>query len=784
MDRKKFLFISLEASIQDTAWSVLNEGHEVKYFIEEASQKEIGDGFLPKSEDWQKDAAWADVIVFDDVSGFGAKAKKLREEGKLVIGGTPYTDRLEDDRAFGQDELMKAGVSVIPHENFVSFDDAIKFVKEHPDKYVIKPSGDAQKIKHLLFVGEEEDGKDVLQILEDYKKVWGKKIKEFQLQKKISGVEIAVGAFFNGKEFVYPINVNFEHKKLFPGNLGPSTGEMGTSMFWSPANKLFNLTLKKMEPKLKEEGYCGYIDINCIVNSNGIYPLEFTCFDEQTEILTKEGWKNYSDVNNGDFTLAINPQTREIDWKEIVNKAVIDYDGKMVKLGAANKKHSALDALVTPEHNLFISNSGSLKFCKAGSIPLHETKIIRTGTYAGFDLQTIEIPAHNEEHSLGRHCKTMQIVHQARTINTSAFMEFLGLYLAEGSIGKHGYLVSIAQSPSGSKRKQIEQVLENFGFKFAVQKNGAYQINSVQLCRFLDYIGLAGTIAGNKFIPAELKNLAPKYLKSLIYGFALGDGNWHGRTGQLTLATTSKKLADDLQEIIIKCGEVANILTRKAKGTKGIGGYLRNNDLYVLSFREKKKDYSLDKRVISEEHYSGKIWDVEVADWHTLLVRRNGKPFFSGNCRFGYPTISIQQEGILNPMGEFLYDLARGENPKLRTKSGFQVGVLIVVPPFPFKDKNTFEVYSKDAVIVFKKNTLEGVHIADVKKVNGNWLVTGDSGWALVVVGTGQTMVQAQKQVYSRIRNILIPNMYYRKDIGDRWFEDSDKLQNWGYLRE
>jgi len=45
-------------------------------------------------------------------------------------------------------------------------------------------------------------------------------------------------------------------------------------------------------------------------------------------------------------------------------------------------------------------------------------------------------------------------------------------------------------------------------------------------------------------------------------------------------------------------------------------------------------------------------------------------------------------------------------------------------------------------------------------------------------------MVQAQKQVYSRIRNILIPNMYYRKDIGDRWFEDSDKLQNWGYLRE
>ena len=47
-------------------------------------------------------------------------------------------------------------------------------------------------------------------------------------------------------------------------------------MFWSEPNKIFNETLKKMEPKLAEEGYVGYIDVNCIVNTNGIYPLEFT----------------------------------------------------------------------------------------------------------------------------------------------------------------------------------------------------------------------------------------------------------------------------------------------------------------------------------------------------------------------------------------------------------------------------------------------------------------------------------------------------------------------------
>jgi phosphoribosylamine--glycine ligase len=109
--------------------------------------------------------------------------------------------------------------------------------------------------------------------------------------------------------------------------------------------------------------------------------------------------------------------------------------------------------------------------------------------------------------------------------------------------------------------------------------------------------------------------------------------------------------------------------------------------------------------------------------------------------------------------------------------------VRIVVPPFPFDDDETFESFSKNAAIVFKRPNLEGIHIEDVKIVNGQWLVAGTSGVVLIVIGSGQTMRQAQAQVYSRIKNVLIPNMYYRTDIGDRWVEDSDKLHNWGYLR-
>ena len=135
------------------------------------------------------------------------------------------------------------------------------------------------------------------------------------------------------------------------------------------------------------------------------------------------------------------------------------------------------------------------------------------------------------------------------------------------------------------------------------------------------------------------------------------------------------------------------------------------------------------------------------------------------------------------PIGQFFWDLACGNDPKLRVKSGFQIGVRIVVPPFPFDDNETFESFSRNAAIVFKKPPNDEYHIEDVKQVNGQWVVAGTSGVILIVVGLGQTMKQAQSQVYSRIKNVMIPNMYYRTDIGDRWDEDSDRLHNWGILR-
>jgi len=123
----KFLFISRVGLIHDLAWAVIKEGHEAKYYIQSRPDKDVGDGFVPKVESWEDHKDWADVIVFDD-SDYGTLPERLRKEGKGVVGGTAYTDRLEEDRDFGQEEMKAAGMAILPKWNSIA---ASKLSKSH-----------------------------------------------------------------------------------------------------------------------------------------------------------------------------------------------------------------------------------------------------------------------------------------------------------------------------------------------------------------------------------------------------------------------------------------------------------------------------------------------------------------------------------------------------------------------------------------------------------------------------------------------------------------------------
>ena len=89
MEKRNFLFVSLTGLISDIAWQVAKEGNEVRYFIGDKKERDIADGFVAKSKDWEKDVDWADIIIFDDTLGQGEKPPSSANRAKKLSAAQP-----------------------------------------------------------------------------------------------------------------------------------------------------------------------------------------------------------------------------------------------------------------------------------------------------------------------------------------------------------------------------------------------------------------------------------------------------------------------------------------------------------------------------------------------------------------------------------------------------------------------------------------------------------------------------------------------------------------------
>lgn len=260
---------------------LVESGHEVRVYIEKEDLHDILRAPIVRSKDWREDLAWvkqagADGIVLFESAVRGALQDELRDSGYRVFGGSEYGDRLEADRDFGQQELQDIGLPVAGLYHFDSYQKAITFIQETPGRYVFKNNG-ADQLRTKNYVGTMSDGGDIVALLEfcvAHAETNSKP--DFVLMEHLSGVEVGVGAYFNGERFLDTICIDWEHKRFFPGDLGELTGEMGTVVSYRGAEDIFVQTLAKMAEKLRVGRYCGYINLNLIVNERGLWPLEFT----------------------------------------------------------------------------------------------------------------------------------------------------------------------------------------------------------------------------------------------------------------------------------------------------------------------------------------------------------------------------------------------------------------------------------------------------------------------------------------------------------------------------
>ena len=75
----------------------------------------------------------------------------------------------------------------------------------------------------------------------------------------------------------------------------------------------------------------------------------YFCLSEDTECLTRGGWKRYDELTENDEVMQWNHETNELSWVKPTAIHVFDYHGDMLRF-----KSRATDQLVTPNHRMYV----------------------------------------------------------------------------------------------------------------------------------------------------------------------------------------------------------------------------------------------------------------------------------------------------------------------------------------------------------------------------------------------------------------------------------------------
>jgi len=392
---------------------------------------------------------------------------------------------------------------------------------------------------------------------------------------------------------------------------------------------------------------------------NFLYTLQGECYSADTQVLTESGWKYFYEVTPEDKIFTLNPLTNEIQLQKPIRFYEFDWNGELYHFHS--KK---LDLLVTPNHRMLVDqyspNSRKKyhrKFVEARNFEPSEHFIPKAGgiwkgkkenihylysiekeikePVLGFSKETvisssgdfllpqIEI---SQYRNFGNKYETIKI--EVKKIPLKDWLAFFGFWLAEGTITQrkrirkgrtkpyYEYAIRITQN-IGKTASEFEAVLKRLPFSYLKKQNGKkleFVIYNKQLFSYLKQFGKAE----EKFIPQEIKELDKEYLEILFEWMMKGDG--YQGNGNIEYYTKSRRLADDLQEIVLKLGYSANIYEKQKAG---------KFSWYVVSV-SKRKYFKFRKENIKKLPYKGKVYCLEVPN-HTLYVRRNGKACWCGN---------------------------------------------------------------------------------------------------------------------------------------------------------
>ena len=169
------------------------------------------------------------------------------------------------------------------------------------------------------------------------------------------------------------------------------------------------------------------------------------------------------------------------------------------------------------------------------------------------------------------------------------------------------------------------------------------------------------------------------------------------------------------------------------------------------------------------------------------IVNADGVWPLEFTCRFGYPGFPILDSLHLDRWDELFARMLSRESVTIRTSSGFSVGVVITVPPFPYQAG--YDKLGKGMPICFSgeltSEERDALHYGEVRLRDGQLETAGMIGYIAVVTGIGDTIEDARKNAYRIVKKTVIPSSRYRDDIGEKLIrEDFQSLRKLGWIAE
>lgn len=346
------------------------------------------------------------------------------------------------------------------------------------------------------------------------------------------------------------------------------------------------------------------------------------CFDSETEVLTENGWMPFSEIRMGDSLATVNLESNMIEYQNPTDLIAKPHIGNMIRFGGHK-----LDAMVTPTHRMVVYPKKGYKGYDGGK-PV--VKLAQDVTV----WDSIKLNGKWNGNLTSDGLVVIPKCGGAAEVSVGAgdLAELIGWYVAEGCCERkiqmpgRGYQVVISQLKQGG-RDSLRRLFAKLPWHWIEMEKGFY-CSSKQLWSQLECLGME---CYSKMAPQWILDASPCVIERFLDGAIAGDG-WV-QNGKRTYATTSKRLADQVQECFIKIGKSASVRIRPAQECLLRPGCDTVDQYWVCEWtlptgglRNKDNDANF-----GTVEYDGMVYCATVPNG-TLIVRRNGKPMVAGNC--------------------------------------------------------------------------------------------------------------------------------------------------------